>query len=905
LVLYVPLRVDPGASGVRVLSATVEGGGGAAAMTAVEVEIGFNSAPFDLLPGSAGAFMALAGEDGAGVTQAGSTPFELLLRTGLSSFDPGGDEPLRVPDGGSKTIVADLPPGMVVDPLAIPRCREVQLENRDCPAASQVGVMALHLSLAKGTPTVSEVPVFNMVPPPNIPAELGIEATEGVVTHLIGRLRDGDFGFSAEAREISAKLGYLGNELVLWGDPSLAGHDAQRGECLMEGGSCTTKRLDAPFLRLPTSCGGPAEAVFRAASWNGSSEPVRGVVPTTDVNGEPVGVDGCGRLEFGATMRAQPTTGAADSPTGLSLQLQMPQDLAASGLAASALKGLNLTLPEGMTANVAAAAALGACNAGEAARMACPDSAKLGSVELRSPLIDHPLSGGLYLSEPYENRFGSMLAIYLSVVDAASGVGFTLAAEVKADPSSGRLTATFEDGPQLPIEELKVHLFGGPQAALATPLACGSHQVTAALMPWSDPGSATHLVDGFSTSASKCNRDEAQAPNQPRFLAGTTSPEAGRSSPLVMRIDREDGSQRLRSIDAVFPAGLAASLAGVEKCAEAALSRCPPDSLVGKVTVRAGVGAMPLPLRGVVYLAGPYRRAPVSLVLVAPAVAGPFDLGEIAVRVALYVDPRSGSIRAVTDPLPEILQGLPLNLRSVVLTLDRPGFTLNPTSCDPVAVDATAVSVSGQGASLSSRFQVGGCARLGFRPRLGIRMLGPVHRGGHPSLRAVLRPRPGDANLRQMFVALPAGELLDSRHVRGVCPRKRYAEGTCPPDSVYGSARVWSPLLDRPLRGPVFLRSSSHRLPDLVVALTGELRIDLVAGLEAHEGRLGVGFGSLPDLPLTKLRLRLDGGPRGLFVNSGSLCRPGPRARVTMAGQNGRIRFWSQRIGTSCEAPDS
>lgn len=902
-VVYLPLAVEPGALGAGTATATIEGGGAAVAVASIDIEISPAPAPFALLNGEAGAFAAAVDEDGGPVTQAGSTPYQLLLRTGLSNFDPGGDEPLRVAEGGPKSIVADLPPGLGIDPLAVPGCRESQLEDDDCPLASQVGVMMLHLSLARAAPTVSVVPVFNMVSPPGVPAELGVEATEGVVTHLIGRMRSGDFGFSAEARLISAKLGYLGNELLLWGDPSGAGHDAQRGPCLEMGGICSTERLDTAFLRLPTRCDKQSEIAFRATSWNDPTSSVERRVPTADLNGAPVGIDGCSAIDFEVEMKARPTTSIADSPSGLSFELHVPQEAHATGLATAALKGAEVALPTGLTANVSAAGALGSCAAGEAIRVSCPESAKLGIVELHTPLVGHPLIGGIYLARPYENPFGSLLAIYLSVDDPLSGISFTLAGTVSADASSGRLTVTFDDGPRVPIEDLKLNLFDGPQAALTTPFACGRHEVTAALTTWSSPlGPGSFLTDEFATvsGVGGCHSEEVQAPNAPSFSAGTTLAEAGRRSPLVMTIGRDDGSQRLRSFEAEFPAGLVAALAGVETCRDNSIPRCPGASRVGSLEVRAGAGAAPLRLGGTAYLAGSYRRAPFSLVLVTPAAAGPFDLGEIAVRVALYVDPRTGRIRAVSDRLPEILEGIPLDLRSLQLTIDRPGFVLNPTSCDPTTINATTTSLAGQVADLASRFQVGNCARLSFRPRLGLRLAGPTHRGAHPGLKAVLRPRPGEANLRRAMLILPRGQLLDSRHIRGICSRERFALGTCPYGSVYGSAMVWSPLLDRPLSGPVYLRSSTSRLPELAASLDGEVHAELAARLDARDGQIRVGFRQLPDVPLSKVSINLFGGKRGLLVNSGGVCQESRRARVGISAQNGKVATLRPRVNARC-----
>ncbi len=469
---------------------------------------------------------------------------------------------------------------------------------------------------------------------------------------------------------------------------------------------------------------------------------------------------------------------------------------------------------------------------------------------------------------------------------------------------------TIGELPQLPFEDLDLDFFAGPRAIFTSPHLCGGYATTTVLTPWTAPEGADAMPSSsFEVSAAPggapCAASEARAPNEPAFEAGTLTPAAGADSPFVLRLKRENGSQRLRSLGVTLPPGVAGRLAGLRECsaaqiaaaagrgglAEGALERadpsCPAASEVGAVTIGAGAGA-PVHLRGRAYLAGPYRGAPLSLAILAPAVIGPFDLGAVVVRAALFVDPRTAQLTVGADPFPTILHGIPLGIRSVAVDLDRPGFIRNPTSCDPMAVTGASTSLAGQAASLRSRFQVGGCRRLAFRPRLSLRLLGPTHRSAHPRLRIALRGRGGDANVRRIALTLPPTELLENAHIRTICSRRAFTARACPAQSVYGHARAWSPLLAEPLTGPVFLRAGNHELPDLAVALEGRFDLDLAARVDSARGRLRATFEALPDVPLSRFELTMRGGDKGLFVNTGGLCARRHRAAVAFLAQNGK-----------------
>jgi hypothetical protein len=607
--------------------------------------------------------------------------------------------------------------------------------------------------------------------------------------------------------------------------------------------------------------------------------------------------------------------------------------------ATSPARDVTVTLPQGMSLNPSAANGLEACSEDQIGYrredpepgihfsedpQSCPGAAKVGTVEASSALLDHPVKGAVYVAAPYQNPFGSLLAIYLALEDPQTGIVAKLAGRVEPDPVTGQLKTTFLENPQLPIEDVRLHLFNGARAALKTPLACGAHTTTSTMTPWSAPeGADAHPSDTFQTTqpaggSGTCPASEAQAPNKPSFSAGTVSPAAGAFSPFVLKLTRPDGSQQLSGIDTALPPGLTGKLAGIATCSEAQLAvaksreapnkgvleqqspSCPAASEVGTVTVGAGAGPTPFYATGHAYLAGPYKSAPLSLVVITPAVAGPFDLGDVVVRAALNIEPETARIHALSDPIPSILDGIPLDIRSIALNLGRPQFTLNPTSCNPMSITGSAGTLPGQSAPLSSPFQVGGCSQLPYKPNLTARLSGPTKRGKFPALRATLTAKGGEANTARLAVTLPHSEFLEQGHFGTICTRVQFAAKACPEKSVYGSVKVQTPLLDYPLEGPVYLRSSDHNLPDLVLALRGPpsqpIEIALDGRIDSKHSGIRTTFEALPDAPFTTATLTMPGGKKGLLVNSTNVCAAVNRATVQMDGQNGKVHDFSPAV---------
>jgi hypothetical protein len=553
----------------------------------------------------------------------------------------------------------------------------------------------------------------------------------------------------------------------------------------------------------------------------------------------------------------------------------------------------------------------------------CPDASKIGTVRIDAPgLVDHPLEGTAYLATPHRNPFNAFLAFYISVNDPQSGVVFKLPGLLEPDPSTGRLTATISELPQLPFADLQLEFFKGTGSLLKTGIDCGAYTVSAELTPWTAPINAVTAEDAFTieagAGAGPCVNDEASAPKTLSFEAGSFEPTGGAYSPFTLKLVRQDGTQRLSGIEATLPKGLIAKLAGIPYCSDAALaaaaakngraeragSSCPAASRVGGIDIAAGAGPTPYYLQGTVFLAGPYKGAPLSLAAITPAVVGPLDLGDVVTRMALYVDPESTQIGAVSDPLPSILEGIPLEIRSVLLNLDRGQFTLNPTNCGSAPITGTATALSGQSVPLKAHFQVGECGRLAFQPKLNLSLRGSTKRRGSPALKAVITTRPGNANIAQTVVTMPKSEHFDHSHMQidSVCTRVQFAASQCPARSIYGHARVVTPLLDSPIEGPVVLRSSNTSLPDLVADLNGQLRVALAARIDTTKGGgIRISFENLPDVPISELVFELKGGKKGLLENSATLCSRASKATVLLGGQNGKSAVQSPVLSNGCK----
>lgn len=610
----------------------------------------------------------------------------------------------------------------------------------------------------------------------------------------------------------------------------------------------------------------------------------------------------------------QPTSTAPDSPTGLDVTVSVPQSDSPQVRSSAHLKDLSVLLPEGMNVNPSAADGLTSCTPGQIALdsdgpPSCPDASALGAVSIDTPLLEEPLRGRAYLAAQNDNPFRTTLAMYL--VAEGTGVRIKLAGRIDADPATGRLRVTFSDTPELPFSTLRVSLDGGQRAPLTTPSSCGPQSVQADATPWS--GAPTKVVaDGFAIACTP-----GLGAFAPSFLAGTASPTAGRFSPLSLSITRPDGQANLQGLTFQLPPGLLAKISGVPLCAEpqAAAGTCGDGARVGSATVTAGAGSQPFPLKGDVFLTGPYKGAPYGLVTRVRALAGPLDLGTVVVRQALHIDSEDTHVTAVSDPLPTILEGIPIRLRTLDVVLDRPGFTVNPTNCGAKSITGELGALGGASSAVSSRFRVGGCQALPLSPKLSLRMTGSgrnLRKGGHAGIRARMTLPASQSGLRRVEVTLPLTLALDADNARGLCEAADGSarEPRCPAASKVGSATVRTPLLPKALTGPVYLvkgvrttasGKQTRTLPKLVLPLKGNgVQITLRANSLVRKNQLVAQFDRIPDAPVSRFDLTLNGGRRGILAVTRDACRFDRRASLRFFGQSGRDRAGVSRMVIGC-----
>jgi len=863
-------------------------------------DLSFDSVGFDLDEGSQFSRQAGAHADF-------STTFSLTVDPDLVVEG----KPAPGPEESIHAVEVDLPPGMVGNPNGIATCdpRDFAIPGAGkalCPLESQVGVANVTILGSGGDYSVN-VGVFNLAHGPEVPARFGFNFI-GTATLIEPRVRPGDYGVSAGTAAASQAQTVQAVELTLWGVPADPSHDAYRGSTLPPNEPTSLPNVArVPFLSSPTYCpSAPASFTIRGDSWqNLGAFDTR--TTSTDSDGTPFVFRDCEGLPFGPSVDVAPSTGVASAPTGLNVELKVPQSEEPSGRATSHVRDVKMTLPEGMSVSSSSAAGLGACSPaqiglGSNAAPSCPASSKIGKVRIETPLLAEELEGDVILAKQNDNPFNSLLAMYIAV----KGPGFylKLPGKVEPDPNTGQLTVTFANNPQLPFERLRLNLIDGPRAPLANPSTCGTYTVKTTLTPWSgtDPVelSTPITVDqGCSTGGF-----------DPKLNAGTVDPTGGAFSPFVLQVTRNDGEGNLAKLSATLPQGLLAKLKGVELCgdAQAATGACPAASQVGQVTVGSGSGPLPVyvPEPGkaptAAYLAGPYKGAPYSMVVKVPAQAGPFDLGTVTVRNALNVDPTTAQVTAVSDALPQILQGIPIAYRDVRVEVNRPDFTINPTSCKEQEVTSVLTSATGQTATPSSRFQASACGELGFKPSLKLAFKGKMNRTGNPAVNAVLKAAPGEANIAKTTVILPKSQFIDNAHISNPCTRVQFNANACPAGSILGTATAYTPLLDKPLSGPVYFRSNGgeRELPDLVADLNGQIHVTLVGFIDSVKGGVRTRFQNVPDAPVSKFVLKLKGGKKGLIENSRDLCSFVPKAKVQMTGQNGKPNNFAAKIATSC-----
>ncbi len=865
-------------------------------------------------------------EQAAGHPQIGFTQFIVAHTTA---------GPLETPTAELKTVRVELPIGLSVNPGATPRCPKTTFETNAaaCEAlpggSAKVGESGVTTSLlgvpAPPTAPLTQVPVYNIVPDPGEPARFGLNLAGNNVYLEADVAWAGDYheGFTIKVPQV-ADLEPLLKGLILKNRLSFDGRSGDGtfittpstclGEAFTESGSLYSTLLAADSYAAP-------DPAFPAGSLPYLESPIP---PKTSPKE-------CDTIPYDPTIAVDPGTAETNSPAAASVTVAVPH-LIPDFLTkedeqdSSTTKATTVTLPERMGINPSAANGLATCTDAQFGKgtknpIACPPASKVGTATIKSPpLPEGDLEGNVYVGQQLSRDplSGEEYRIFIEAGSAKYGISVRLIGKVKANPVTGQLSTTIADTPQVPFSAFDLNFDGGARAVLSSPPICGPNQTNAAMTPWAPIPVATPN-DKFSLAASPgggaCAKTMAERAFAPAFALAPQGKKAGAFSPLTMHLTRSDGQQELKGVDVTLPPGMTGKLAGIPYCSEAALataaskageaekaaSSCPAKSLVGSATVNAGTGSAPLRIGGKAFLSGPHNGAPLSLAVITPATAGPFDLGTAVVRVALFIEPETAQIHAVSDPIPDVYGGTQLSVRSVDVDLDRKGFTLNPTSCDRLAGGG---ALRGGGADpadpaafstypVAIGFQSNDCGALKFRPKLYTRLFGgrkSTKRNSYPKFRATLVAREGDANIRRAAVTLSHALILEQGHIRTICTRPQLAAGNCPKASIYGNARAKSPLLDDELVGPVYLvpGSTDSGLPDLLADLRGQVNIRLRGVISASKARLKTVFPTVPDVPVSKFVLTMKGGKRGLLVNTRDLCGKEVVSYLNFEGQNGK-----------------
>jgi hypothetical protein len=843
---------------------------------------------------------------------AGHPPFgitDLILNT---LTGPGAE---GFPDGFVKDIVVETPEGLSVNPEALAKCSLEQAETNifGCPAQTIVGVNYLTAATeAPGAECVPKceqkrvaAPVYNIEPFFGHPSMVAFPNSAGEAVYIVGSLDPEDQHVTFTISDIESPL--EGGAPLVRTRLVFDEGEAALGPGLRFG--------NGTYLTLPSECGSTADATVKVDSHEGDAD--ERTFPSPYVG------EGCDEVPFDPTIETS-VDSATDSPEPVTLNLGIPFD-PEEPVANSYLKTAKVTLPEGAGINPSLANGLETCSNAQFAYhtndpIQCPAGSEIGTVDVQTPsLPPDSLHGKVYVAEPesQDPSSGKQFRIFLTVQSERYGVNVRLRGQIFPNLQTGQITAVVDENPQATFREFIVHLNGGARGALTSPNTCGPHKTTTDLTPWTETGDAQPSGEfNLTTTPGRgpCAQKLGERPFNPGFGAGPHQHGAGEFSPFRLNISRWDGAQEIRRVDANLPPGMVASLAGVPYCPEASIAAaaansgkaerstpsCPAASQVGEVETAVGSGPAPFHTRGKVYLAGPYKGAPISMVFVNPAVAGPYDLGTVVVRAALNIDPETAEVHAVSDPIPYVFGGVKLDVKGIEVQINRPRFTLNPTTCRSSFLVGGHIFGGGENpanpaAWFESRqgtpFQATNCRALQFKPKFYARIFGgkkQTQRAKNPKFRAILEARKGDANVRRAAFILPRATILDQGHIKTICTRVQLAAGNCPKNAIYGYAKAISPLLDKPLKGPVYLTSSSHELPDLLADLHGQVPIRLRGVISGKNARLKTVFNETPDVAVSKFILNMKGGSKGLVVNSRNLCKSRTSGYLNLKAQNSR-----------------
>ena len=949
LPIPIHVKIELPAGTVTTLSqeVTVEGGGAPAASSVIGLHISGQPTPYGVASMELGPF----NDDGTPATQAGSQPFQLTTNLVLDQDEQRN--PIELP----KDVTFDLPPGLIGNPTAAGQCTIVEFaalveETNLCAANTVVGVATLVVHEPATGVLQKTVPVFNLVPSHGEPARFGFEVLGKVPVVIDTAVRSGkDYGVLVNVNDATETAGLLSSQVTFWGVPGDPRHNSARGwECVAGGfftkqakkGPCsaTSAEPEKPFLTLPTSCAAnpstePFVSRMSTDSWTNPGAFLGAEYAWMNPAGQLLGFEGCGLLPFTPGINVTPDQHAASTPTGLEIDVTAPQTstLTPGQLAEADIRDTTVTLPDGVQLSPSAANGLEACaesqigftgfntslqiNEFNTSPVSCPDGSKLGSVKITTPLLSHPLEGSVYLaspapngaSEPGRNPFNSLVALYLVAEDPVSGVLVKLAGEGQIDENTLRVSTTFRNTPQVPFEDLQIELYDGPGASVTTPPLCGTYATDGLFAPWSGTGPVAVSSPFTVTTGIGGSPCPGGVPFNPGVLAQSENPQAGAFSAFTLELARADGDQALKGLAMHLPGGVAAMLSSVTLCneAQAASSTCPADSEVGHTTAIVGLGPNPYEQTGGhVYITGPYEGAPFGLEIVTPAKAGPFDLGTVTVRSKLEINPNDASVTITSDPLPTQLRGIPLQLKRVLVTVDRPGFQFNPTNCNPSLITGTLTGDQGASAPIATPFRVENCGSLPFHPTFTAATKGRNSKANGAGLTVRVGSTPGQANIGKAQVILPS--TLPSRltTIQKACVDHVFEANpaSCPEGSLVGSATVHTPVLRSPLAGPAYLVShGGAAFPDLEFVLQGEGITLILDGQTAiRKGVTSSTFNSVPDAPVTSFETILPQGPHSALTTNlppranYSLCGTNLKMPTTLTGQNGAVLTQQTKI---------
>jgi hypothetical protein len=940
-VIEIPVTVSPTIAAGSLLSneATVAGGEAGTSATAVTATpIAAPSAPAPAGPFAPLSFsFAALGQAGAPDTQAGGHPGALttsFLFPSANLVKSQVQQPFSVEY--AKQIVTDLPPGLVGDALAAPTCSladvtDLEQAQTQCPSSTRIGTLFLIMA-KEGN---SDLTIFNVTPEHGYAAEFALflpslERATLLYATLVGSGADTHVRVtSAPIPDLGEEFNLVGSSLTFFGNPAaIDGTPLTPVAFATNPSDCAASSFSASLYvdtwEHPGKMEADGEPDLSDPNWKGTTS----VTPA---------VTGCETLQFDPKLGFAPERehSQADEPAGYESVLQIPQNEDPNGLATPPLRTTAVTLPAGVAISPAAANGLVACQETGAEGIElesnqpghCPAASTVGQVEITTPLLAQPLQGSVFVAQPAcggagqaqcteeAAETGDVFALYLEVGSASTGIHLKLKGSVEVGGSShhndlapGQIRATFTELPQQPFNELRLRFKGGAGAPLANPQACGSFSSLSSLTPWSASAEAS-LQPSSSFTIAGCTNGFA-----PSFEAGTTNPQAGQYSPFSLTFSRQDREQDLAGVTVNLPEGLLGKIAGIAQCpdAQANTGTCPASSRIGTATAAAGSGAHPLWQSGSVYLTGPYNGAPFGLSVVVPAQAGPYDLGDIVVRAAIHIDPHTAQVSVISDPLPQSVDGVPLRVKTVNVTVgDQGNFVFNPTSCAPMAVTGTLSSSQGASAQVSSRFQVSGCRELPFKPSFKVSTQAKTSKQNGASLDVKVGSGAGQANIGKVVVSLP--KQLPSRltTIQQACPEATFAANpaSCPAGSNIGTATAQTPVLAQPVTGPAYLVShGGAAFPDVVIILQGEgITLDLVGNIDIKHGVTSSAFSTIPDTPISSFELMLPEGPHSALTTAlpakakGNLCGTRLTMPTAITGQNGaQIEQNTQIAITGC-----